>query len=159
MCKILAGLRTQLHYGAMILALGLLFARTARGQDSLSQQSAAKRVWPLPAVRAGTPAIVSVGMGAVYADVGDFVGPFISIEPGLRAGRASIGYSLVTGNLTAGTMVRGSFLRRYRGRSQGNYVGFEAQYVVALLGPRFGVFRSTRKGGGYLVAADVGIGF
>ena len=77
----------------------------------------------------------------------------------MRAGRASIGYSMVSGDLAAGPMVRASFLRRYRGDVQRNYAGIEVQYLIALLGPRIGVFRSTSGSNAYLLAVDFGIGF
>jgi hypothetical protein len=142
-----------------LLALSLLLAPTAQGQDSTARLSNARRIWPIVGLRAGTPATVSAAFGAAYARRSDFVGPFISIEPGLSAGRASMGLSLLTGNLAAGPIVRGSVLRRYRGDSQGNYVGVELQYVVVFLGPRIGLFRSTKTGNPNLFTADFGFGF
>lgn len=144
---------------AFTLAFLLTFAQLAGAQDSTTKASTARRVWPIPALRAGTPALVSLGFGVLSSRANGFVGPFVSIEPGIRAGRASAGYSMVTGDLAAGPIVRASFLRRYRGDVQRNYVGLEAQYVVALLGPRIGVFRSTSGRDSYLLAVDFGVGF
>lgn len=146
------------HLVTLALAFVLSLGQSALAQDSTSHRERAARVWPLGGLRAGTPTLVSVGVGAIYTQTRDFVGPFISIEPGIRAGRASAGYSMIAGNLAAGTIFRASFLRRYRGARLGNYAGLEAQYVFGLVGPRVGVFRSM-VGDGYLLALDFGIGF
>lgn len=148
-------IRIQLGLLACLLAL----THEARAQDSTVHRQLYSRIWPILGLRAGTPALLSLGAGALYTTSSDgFIGPFVSIEPGLRAGRASAGYSIVGGNLAAGWAFRASFLRRYRGDVQRNYAGLEAQFMAALVGPRIGLFRSL-TGSAWLFAADFGIGF
>lgn len=65
------------------------------------------------------------------------------VEPGIRAGRVSVGYSAVGGQIPVGGSVRVSFLRNYGRRPLANYFGVEAQALIAF-GLRVGLFRSLQ---------------
>jgi hypothetical protein len=135
-------------------------AMLAAGPLAAQQPAPAKdgrRLFVLPGLRFGTPAAASLSLGLGAVRLKDFVGPVISVEPGIRAGRASIGHAWIRGNLPTGPAVRASFLRRYSHDKQGNYVGAEVQYVLVFTGPRIGVFRSLR-GSRTLFSIDYGLG-
>jgi hypothetical protein len=151
------GIFGAMRRSLLILATALAAAGPLWGQES-TPAGDRRRFFLIPGLRFGTPAVASLSFGLAAVRMQDFVGPVISVEPGLRAGRASIGHAWVRGSLPTGPGVRASFLRRYSHDHQGNYIGAEVQYMLVLLGPRIGIFRSLR-GARTMVSADFGLGF
>lgn len=109
-------------------------------------QSTPPRWGNVAGVHAGSPAIVSVAVGVsrflgrAQADPDHGSAVFALLEPGIGAGRVSLGYGYVWGNLGTFWTVRATALRRWRDAAA-NYVGGEVSVQVLGLGPRIGVFR------------------
>lgn len=112
----------------------------------------------------GSPAGPSLAFGVLYTRddlfrVDELRGPFASIEPGFRWGRASIGHAYMKfDGIPVGRSLRESFLRKYCGSAQRSYLGVEAQFILALVSVRAGVFRPLRGAGRVLLSWDVGLG-
>lgn len=112
----------------------------------------------------GSPAIVSLALGG-YHDLtrasSDGAAPavFALVEPGVRAGRLSVGIVHMAGNFGTGWSIRGTALRSWQ-RDVGTYVGAEVSAMVLGLGPRVGVFRQVAPSGtaSTRVTADFGFG-
>ncbi len=121
--------------------------------------AAGNHFWAPFGVHGGSPAGASVGVGVAYGPAEDLRAMFLFAEPGLHAGRLSLGYSAITGNLATGVTVRASTMRVYAGDDQRNYGGAEGQLVALLVGVRMGLFHSLGGSGRYLFTWDLGFGF
>jgi hypothetical protein len=102
-------------------------------------------------LHAGSPAAFSVAIGALRevsaTSDGRTQAVFALVEPGVRAGRLSVGYGNAYGTLGTGWTIRATALRVWRG-TIGNYLGGEASLMALGLGPRVGVFRQIGSGTG-----------
>lgn len=99
-------------------------------------------------LHAGTPAVVSLVAGVsrtVASTPEGWQDVFLVAEPGIAAGRVSLGYARVRGSLAGGYSVRASLLRRWN-ESPVDYAGAEVSLQALLVGPRVGIFH--RIGGG-----------
>jgi hypothetical protein len=113
-------------------------------------------------VHAGSPTIVSATVGVsrlVHWVPEGWTDVFVVAEPGINAGRVSIGSGRFRGNLASGYTVRASALRRWRG-TPADYAGAEVSVHRLLLGPRIGVFRQIRGvRNETLLTIDFGFGY
>jgi hypothetical protein len=113
----------------------------------------------------GTPAIASIAFGAqrevsMLDTSAKFVrSVFVLAEPGVSAGRLSVGYGDVIRNYLVGLTVRATALRIWRGGVR-NYLGVEGSSMVFGFQTRFGIFarRGTNDISPVRVTADVGFG-
>ena len=106
----------------------------------------------------GAPQKVSLALGAgrwreSTGDAYDVV--FGLVEPGLGAGRASVGYLRSRGNLNAGLAVRASALRTWGDpwsvEPNRSFVGVEGSAHVFFFNVRAGAFRRTTSADGRAV--------
>ena len=119
----------------------------------------------LGGIHFGSPAIASVAYGA-GRQVSPRVPPFewsravfAFVEPGVNAGRLSVGYGDVIEGMLAGRTLRLSALRVWRGDVR-NYVGLEASAMIGVQA-RVGVFvrRGTNEIAPIRITADIGFGW
>jgi hypothetical protein len=106
------------------------------------------RVGLLGGLHLGTPATASIAVGPSYLIQRSFPRPtsslaelgfvFMFAEPGVRAGRLSLGYFSTAGNLGTGWSIRASLLQRWRDREP--YAGGELSAFIFGLGLRGGYF-------------------
>ena len=107
------------------------------------------RLGPAFGLHVGAPQKVSVALGVGrWRESGDnFDVVFGLVEPGLGAGRASVGYLRSRGNLAAGLGVRASALRTWRDpwsvEPNRTFVGLEASAHLFMFVVRGGAFRRT----------------
>lgn len=123
---------------------------------------------PVVGVRVGVPQQLSLTVGAGhwrYRADGDRIHiAFVAVEPGLGAGRISVGYFRGHGNLLAGAAVRASALRTWRDpwsvAPNRTYVGLEAS-GHAIFSARVGLFHRASSGSGrpLLLTWDLGLMF
>lgn len=123
---------------------------------------------PVLGVHAGAPQQVSLTLGVgrwQYRAAGERTTvAFAAVEPGLGAGRVSVGYFRGHGSLLAGAAVRASALRTWRDpwsvAPNRTYVGLEVS-GHAILSARLGLFHrtSSASGGPLLFTWDVGLLF
>ena len=117
----------------------------------------------LGGIHVGTPAIVSLAVGG-YREVSRNPATeytqdvFALLEPGVNAGRVSVGYGDAYGTFGTGWTMRASLLRTWR-RENANYVGAEASAMALGFGARLGIFRRVDGGRTNLrVTADLYFG-
>src|SRR5512140_3605240 len=142
--------------GTSMLAVAAvaLFAATANAQTECSSciDSVTGRMHVLPAVgiRVGTPQKISAALGVVaglnYRESGHTQDVTVYVEPGVSAGRATLGYVSGFGNMGAGYGLGATVLRTWRTpwtlRTNTTYVGGETWlWPIFFSGPRIGVFR------------------
>lgn len=146
----------------LVAVLLLAPARSLRAQDTATTWS---RLGPVYGLHVGAPqrASVTVGVGRWQQRADTIHIAFVAVEPGLGAGRASVGYFRGVGNLLGGIAVRASALRTWRDpwsvAPNRTYVGVEAS-GHAILSARVGLFgRTSPAGGPLLVTADLGLLF
>ena len=151
---------------------GAIFATNAGAQNSCSGciDSVSGRWHMMPGVglRAGTPQKLSAAVGFVagrnYRETGHNEDIAIYVEPGISAGRATLGYLSSFGNLGSGFGVGATAMRTWRSpwtlRTNTTYVGGEAWlWPIFFSGPRLGVFREiTGTKHGWFLTADFGFG-
>ena len=115
------------------------------------------RIGPAFGLHVGAPQKVSLALGAGrWRESGDdYDGVFGLVEPGLGAGRASVGYLRSRGNLNAGLAVRASALRTWRDpwsvEPNRTFVGVEASAHALIFNVRAGAFRRTTAAEGRAV--------
>ena len=123
------------------------------------------RIGPAFGLHVGAPQKVSLALGAgrwreSTNDAYDVV--FGLVEPGLGAGRASVGYLRSRGNLNAGLGVRASALRTWRDpwsvEPNRTFVGLEASAHALIFNIRAGAFRSTTSAEGRAVLFTIDAG-
>ena len=132
-------------------------AMTVANSDSAWRRTASlheRMIVPIGGLHLGRPARYSLALGAVYGWPDAMNGPFAVVEGGRNAGRLSLGYMRLPGNLATGLSARASFLRIYRDRPPANYAGAEVQTILLGFGWRFGVFRPLRGSSATLYASD-----
>lgn len=149
--------------------LGLAATAAAQERCSSCVDSVTGRWHMVPALglRAGTPQKLSTTVGIVsgknYRERGHTQDIAAYVEPGLSAGRATIGY-LSRGNMGAGYGFGATAMRTWKTpwtlRTNQTYFGGEAWlWPIFFSGPRVGVFREmTGTKHGWFVTADFGFG-
>ena len=123
---------------------------------------------PALGLRAGIPQKASVAVGLVagknYRERGHTEDVALYVEPGLSAGRASLGYINGFGNMGSGFGVAGTVMRTWKDpvnlATNATYVGGELWvWPMFFSGPRVGVFRRiTGTSNGWFLTADFGFG-
>lgn len=144
---------------ASAVSILVLLPAALRGQPAASDA----RVGSAGGLRVGSPATVSVALGLLrevsrLGDNGRAQAVFALVEPGLKAGRLSLGFGDAYGNLGTGWTIRASALRVWRG-TIGNYVGGEVSGMVLGLGPRVGLFQRVGAGDGSTTRVTFDFGF
>lgn len=154
------------------LTAGILFALSAEAQNRcpscVDSVSGEWHMMPALGLRAGIPQKVSAALGLRvgrnYRESGRTDDLAVYVEPGLSAGRASIGYLSGFGNMGTGLGVAATALRTWKDpinlSTNTTFIGGEAWVWPAFFGgPRVGLFRQTTgtKRGWYLTA-DFGFG-
>ena len=137
--------------------------------DSIRQGAQSpNRSRALTGLRFGGPARMSFAVGPAYL-IKPALGEnarteraaylFVLAEPGIRAGRVSVGYTTTEGNLYTTRTVRGSLLRHWSSSDE-LLVGAELSGTIVALGPRIGVFTAVAgaRRGSVLVVWDFGLG-
>ena len=159
---------------AAIVVAALLAGRGAAAQDAAGTtapgtQPAAGARWMVPhlvRVQGGAPQLVSVGVGAmrVVRRAGDgsmYAGPVVLLEPGLRAGKAQVGWGR-TGPFANGWSVTAAYLRAWGGRGSRwtddgrDHVGVEVAGSLMFLVGSAGVYRPA-AGGPTRIALGAGL--
>jgi hypothetical protein len=122
------------------------------------------RIGPAFGLHIGAPQKVSLalGVGRWRESTDDsYNGVFGLVEPGLGAGRASVGYLRSRGNLNTGLAVRASALRTWRDPwsvpPNRTFVGLEASAHLFYFHFRGGAFRRTTAGDAFLFTIDAGL--
>jgi hypothetical protein len=123
---------------------------------------------PALGLRAGIPQKVSAAIGIVagknFRERGHTEDVALYIEPGLSAGRASLGYISGFGNMGSGFGIAGTVLRTWKDPinlgTNATYVGGELWvWPMFFSGPRVGAFRRiTGTSRGWYLTADFGFG-
>lgn len=123
---------------------------------------------PALGLRAGSPQKVSAALGIVtgrnYAERGHTEDATLYVEPGLSAGRATLGFLSGFGNMGTGLGIGATALRTWKTpwtlRTNNTYVGGELwAWPAFFTGPRVGVFREmTGTRHGWFFTADFGFG-
>lgn len=117
----------------------------------------------VPGFHAGTPAVVSVAVAVartVDPQPDGWQDLFLAVEPGLAAGRLSVGYARFAGNLATGYTLRATALRRWKDTAM-NYVGAEGSLHMLFMGPRVGVFipLASRDDARVMLSIDFSLGY
>ena len=156
--------RSHVSRPLLHVMLALLFATVVT--PPLHAQATRTRIGPAFGLHVGAPQKVSLALGAgrwreSTSDAYDVL--FGLVEPGLGAGRASVGYLRSRGNLNTGLGVRASALRTWRDpwsvAPNQTFVGVEASAHVAVFVIRAGAFRRTTSatGSAFLFTIDGGL--
>jgi hypothetical protein len=123
---------------------------------------------PALGLRGGVPQKVSAAIGIVagknFKEKGHTEDLALYVEPGLSAGRASIGYINGFGNMGSGFGIAGTAMRTWKDpinlKTNETFVGAEVWvWPLFFTGPRVGVFRKvTGTTRGWYFTADFGFG-
>ena len=155
------------------VALGALcFAVPAAAQAAAADTAVVQPPRPLETESAGGlhigyPAIISIAFGPARElsykrdrNMLEVKSLFTLVEPGVNAGRLSLGYSYSLNGLMITAAARATALRIWRGGSVGNYVGVEASMMTFAMQARIGIFHpvSPHATGLALITADLGLG-
>jgi hypothetical protein len=154
------------------IAAGLGFAASAGAQDRcpscIDSHTGDWHMVPALGLRAGTPQKLSAALGLVtgknYRETGHTEDLTLYVEPGISAGRTTIGYLSGFGNMGTGFGLGATALRTWHTpwtlRTNSTYVGGEAWvWPIFFTGPRVGVFREiTGTKHGWFLTADFGFG-
>ena len=154
------------------LAMMIAIASTAGAQNRCSScvDSVTGDWHMLPAVglRGGVPQKLSAAIGIVagknYRENGHTQDLAVYVEPGLAAGRATIGYHSGFGNMGSGFGLGATAMRTWKDplnlQTNQTFFGGEAWIWPAFFaGPRVGLFRQmTGNRHGWFLTADFGFG-
>ena len=160
------------RHGLFGIAAGAVLAANVGAQNTCASciDSITGQWHMLPAVglRIGTPQKASAALGLVagknYRENGHTEDATIYVEPGVSAGRATLGYLSGFGNMGTGFGVGATALRTWKTpwtlRTNTTYVGGEAWlWPIFFSGPRVGLFREiTGTKHGWFLTADFGFG-
>ena len=158
--------RSNVSTSFLHVTLALVFATVVTPPLRAQASGATTRIGPAFGLHIGAPQKVSLALGVgrwreSTDDSND--GVFGLVEPGLGAGRASVGYLRSRGNLNAGLAIRASALRTWRDpwsvEPNRTDVGLEGSAHFAVFGVRAGAFRRTTSttGGAFLFTIDGGL--
>ena len=153
------------------VAAWLGFAASAGAQNCPSCVDSITGQWhmvPALGLRSGTPQKLSAALGIVggknYRENGHTEDVALYVEPGISAGRATLGYLSSFGNMGTGFGLGATALRTWHTpwtlRTNSTYVGGEAWlWPIFFTGPRVGLFREvTGTRHGLFLTADFGFG-
>jgi hypothetical protein len=120
----------------------------------------------LAGIHIGGPAQASIAFGPAYRVRTSLGGPkadkaeylFAFVEPGVRAGRLSVGYTALVGNLGTGFTLRASMLRTWKPTAETWFGGEISGMPLGTLGPRLGIFYPARGPRAIRIVWDFGIG-
>jgi len=148
--------------------LALLFATAVTPSLRAQAPSAVgvrTRIGPAFGLHVGAPQKVSLALGAGRwreSTNDDYDVVFGLVEPGLGAGRASVGYLRSRGNLNTGLALRASALRTWRDpwsvEPNRTFVGLEASAHAFFFNVRAGAFRRTTSAEGRAVLFTIDAG-
>ena len=123
---------------------------------------------PAAGLRVGIPQKMSAALGIVagknFRESGHTEDATVYVEPGISAGRATIGYLSGFGNMGSGFGIGASAMRTWKTpwlvRTNQTYFGGEAWlWPIFFSGPRVGLFREmTGTKHGWFFTADFGFG-
>jgi len=161
-----------------LYALSIAFiARRAQGQrcrDCVPEDTTRHgALHPALGLRIGEPQQASVAVGVLAGSRWQANGRdhardvALFVEPGLSAGRVSLGYAAYGRGLGSGAAITATVLRTWRNpwgvRPNVTYAGGELfLWPLVFIGPRVGVFHSISPGNAanrWLFSVDLGIGF
>src|SRR5829696_7312069 len=153
-----------LFSATLVLLFATVVTPALRAQTSPAD-GVRTRIGPAFGLHVGAPQKVSLALGAGrWRESGDnYDGVFGLVEPGLGAGRASVGYLRSRGNLNTGLGVRASALRTWRDpwsvAPNTTFVGVEASAHAFFFNVRGGAFRRMTSGSGreVLFTIDAGL--
>jgi hypothetical protein len=132
--------RGWLRVTRLALILASILLSTGRAQATRTEP-----MWaPGVGLHLGTPAIASLAAGIILALPRESTGAPLSFffalaEPGIRAGRASVGFGRLVGQIPSGFTLRATGLRVWH-ETPANYLGGEISALIGS-GPRVGLFR------------------
>ena len=152
-------------------AAGVVCAASAGAQNCPSCVDSVTGEWhmlPAAGLRAGTPQKLSAALGIIagknYRERGHTEDATVYVEPGISAGRATLGYLTGIGNMGSGYGFGASVMRTWKTpwlvRTNQTYVGGEVWlWPIFFTGPRIGLFREmTGTRHGWFFTADLGFG-
>ncbi|HET9423949.1 MAG TPA: hypothetical protein VFO55_01150 [Gemmatimonadaceae bacterium] len=162
----------MIHRLALAIAVGAVLSASAGAQNRcpscVDSVSGEWHMLPALGLRAGIPQKVSAAIGIVagknYREKGHTEDMALYIEPGLSAGRASLGYISGFGNMGSGFGVAATAMRTWKDpinlKTNETFIGGEAWvWPLFFSGPRVGVFRKiTGTTRGWYLTADFGFG-
>jgi hypothetical protein len=154
------------------IAVGISIATTAGAQERcptcIDAVTGEWHVHPALGLRGGIPQKVSAAIGLVagrnFRENGHTKGVAVYVEPGLGAGRATIGYLNGFGNMGSAMGIGATALRTWKDplnlRTNETFIGGEAWvWPIFFTGPRVGLFRQlTGTRHGWFFTADFGFG-
>lgn len=163
-----------MSWRTLYLGIAAVFATAAtagaqnRCPSCMDSVSGQWHMLPALGLRAGIPQKVSAAIGLVagrnYRESGKTRDLALYVEPGLSAGRASVGYLSGFGNMGTGLGIAATALRTWKDpinlSTNETYFGGEVWVWPAFfVGPRVGVFRqATGSKHGWYFTADFGFG-
>lgn len=176
-CRWLVKLRNPMvgmknRFSLLGLAAAALFALPAGAQNACPScaDTVTGEFHMLPALglRGGIPQKLSAALGIVagknYRQTGHTQDVALYVEPGLAAGRASLGYLTGFGNMGSGLGIAATAMRTWRDPinlpTNRTFVGAEVwAWPIFFSGPRIGLFRQvTGERGRWFFTADFGFG-
>ena len=155
-------------------AVATQHAHAQRCRDCVPEDTARHAsMHPALGLRIGEPQQASVAIGLLAGSRWQAHGRdhardvALFVEPGLSAGRASLGYAAYGRGLGSGGSITATALRTWRNpwgvKPNVTYVGGELfVWPLMFIGPRVGVFHSIAPGNAanrWLVSFDLGVGF
>jgi hypothetical protein len=154
------------------MAASAALATVARGQNTcrscVDSVSGQWHMLPALGLRAGIPQKASVALGIAmgknYREKGHTEDLAVYVEPGLSAGRASIGYINGFGNMGSGFGFAATALRTWKDpinlKTNVTYAGAEVWvWPIFFSGPRIGLFRRVSGSShSWFLTADFGVG-
>lgn len=153
---------------AVLAALPAISRAQNRCPSCMDSVSGQWHMLPALGLRAGIPQKASAAIGIVtgknYRERGHTEDVAIYVEPGLSAGRASLGYISGFGNMGSGFGIAATALRTWKDpinfSTNATYAGAEVWvWPIFFIGPRVGVFRRVAGGPrGWFLTADFGFG-
>jgi hypothetical protein len=156
----------------LMVAAGVVCATSAGAQGGcpscVDSVTGEWHMLPAAGLRAGIPQKISAALGIVagknYREQGRTEDATVYVEPGVSAGRATVGYLTGFGNMGAGLGVGATAMRTWKTpwlvHTNQTYVGGEAWlWPIFFSGPRVGLFREmTGTKHGWFFTADFGFG-
>jgi hypothetical protein len=151
-----------------IAATSASLGAQSAGSPAADSSAPHLHLFPVAGWSVGSPqkASLAVGFGVESQAHDRLHGPMIAVEPGLSAGRLSLGYVSLLNNLGSGFGVAAAALRTWDSpwtlSQNQTYVGGEALvWPLFFVGPRVGLFRQVTGTGtrGWFFTADLSLGF
>lgn len=159
---------------ALSVALIAGHAHAQRCRDCVPEDTTRHPAYhPALGLRIGEPQQASVALGILAGSRWQARGRehardvALFVEPGLSAGRVSLGYAAYGRGMGSGAAITATALRTWRNpwgvRPDVTYLGGELSvWPLVFIGPRVGVFHSVSPGAAakrWLFSLDLGVGF